>query len=622
MTRDAVPGAAPAADRRCRFSVWAPRAEHVAVCFDGDSPPPVPLTAVGEGCFEGVFEDIEPGTEYRYVLDDGPPLPDPASRWQPRGVHGPSAVPDSGFQWTDRHWHGLPWSRYILYELHVGTFSRAGTFAGAAARLDELVDLGVTAVELMPVAEFPGTRNWGYDGVFPYAVESTYGGPDELKALVDACHARGLAVVLDVVYNHLGPEGNVLHRFGPYFTDHYRTPWGDAINFDGPGSDQVRRYFIHNALYWIRDFHIDALRLDAVHAIYDSSAYSFLEQLADTVHAEGERLNRRVHLIAESDLNNPLLAQPAALGGHGLDAQWNDDFQHAVHAWLTGERVGYYQDFGDPAHVTKALAGGFVYSGEYSPYRRRRHGTPTRQPDPSHLVVFIQNHDQIGNRPRGERFAELVEFETLKLVAGLVLLSPSTPLLFMGEERGETRPFPYFVDHGDPELLRAVREGRSRELAGFGWPEEPLDPTDPATFERARLPAGPVESTADTRLRRLYRELIAQRQRMQGRAPFAPRHIAVWTVDAGPLVGLRHHHHGGETVVVYHLGDTPCRTGYPLAPGQWRKRLDTAGSAWHGPGSGAPDQFASKGMCHFAPGPRSFVVWEKRSGSSIADDID
>jgi len=614
MIRDAAIGAGLLENGGCRFHVWAPRAERVAVRVGDDAPRDAALEAGEAGYFTGELDGVAPGTRYRYVLDDGPALADPASRWQPEGVHGPSAVPDPVFPWTDEHWRGLPWSHYLLYEIHVGTFSETGDFAGAAGRLDELADLGVTAVELMPVAEFPGARNWGYDGAFPYAVESSYGGPGELKALVDACHARGLAVVLDVVYNHLGPEGSVLHRFGPYFTDHYRTPWGDAINFDGPDSDHVRRYFIDNALQWIRDYHIDALRLDAVHAIYDSAAYTFLEELADAVHAEGERLDRRVHLVAESDLNNPLLTEPAALGGCGLDAQWNDDFHHALHAWITGERAGYYGDFGAAGQIAAALADGFVYAGAYSQYRRRRHGTPSRRPEPPRLVVFAQNHDQVGNRPRGERLAALVDFETLKLVAGLVLLAPSTPLLFMGEERGETRPFPYFVDHGNPELLEAVREGRLRELAGFGWAAEPRDPTAPETFEGARLAAAAEVSGAQQRLRELYRELIAQRRAMQARAPFTRRSIAVWDLDACHLLGLRHHHDGGECVVVYNLGLDACRAEYPLAAGDWRKRLDSAAETWRGSGSNAPDRFLSQGTCPHPPDPRSFIVWERGKG--------
>lgn len=621
MIHDVTLGAGLFDDGRCGFRVWAPRARRVAVRLENEQRRSVSLTAGEDGYFAGVVDGGAPGMRYRYVLDGGNALADPASRWQPEGVHGPSAVPDPDFQWTDAHWHGLPWSRYVIYEVHVGAFSESGTFAGAAARLDELAELGVTAVELMPVAEFPGVRNWGYDGAFPYAVESSYGGPGALKGLVNACHERGLAVILDVVYNHLGPEGNVLHHFAPYFTDHYRTPWGDAINFDGPDSDHVRRYFVENALSWIRDYHVDALRLDAVHAIHDSSAYTFLEELADAVHAESERLNRRVHLIAESDLNNPLLTQPAALGGCGLDAQWNDEFHHAVHAWLTGERAGYYRDFGEAAQITKALAGGFVYTGEYSLYRRHRHGTPGRRPDPSQLVVFMQNHDQVGNRPRGERLAALVDFETLKLAAALVLLAPSTPLVFMGEERGETKPFPYFVDHGDAALLTAVHEGRARELAGFGWSAEPLDPTIPETFERARLAAAPETSGAQEKLRRLYRTLIAQRSRMRARAPLGPPRIEAWRVDDGPLTGLRHHHVGGQTVVVFHLGDAPGGGAFPLAPGPWRKRLDTAEGAWHGNGSEVPDTFVSQGACPHPPMPRSCVIWEQHTTGGSGDDI-
>jgi len=622
MTTIGEVGARALDDGRCRFDVWAPRARRVALTIEDGGGRSESLTARDDGYFSGVLTDIAPGTRYRYVIDDGPAVADPASRWQPDGVHGPSAVVDPSYHWTDGQWHGLPWSHYVIYEIHVGTFSEPGTFAGAVKRLDELAELGVTAVELMPVAEFPGSRNWGYDGVFLYAVESTYGGPAGLKDFVDACHARGLAVVLDVVYNHLGPEGNVLHHFGPYFTDHYRTPWGDAVNFDDAQSDQVRRYFVLNALQWIRDYHVDALRLDAVHAIHDRSAYTFLEELADVVHAEAERLNRRVHLVAESDLNNPLLARPAALGGYGLDAQWNDDFHHAIHSWLTGERTGYYQDFGEPEQISKALAGDFVYTGEYSSYRRRRHGTPTRQPDPSHLVVFAQNHDQVGNRPRGERLSTLVDFESLKLVAGLVLLSPSTPLLFMGEERGETRPFPYFVDHGDTDLLAAVREGRGRELAGFGWSATPMDPTNPDTFERARLLPDQAETQWQTRLKKLHRALIAQRRRIRAHSASIPPNTVVWSTGDGLVVGLRYFLEERDTVIVYNLSPEPCDTGLRMPSGWWRKCLDSAADEWNGPGSRVPDRFVAENGSTMAPGPRSFTVWERHINHESVDDIE
>jgi maltooligosyltrehalose trehalohydrolase len=363
----------------------------------------------------------------------------------------------------------------------VGTFTPEGTFEAIIPHLDELRELGITAVELMPVAQFPGTRNWGYDGVYPFAVQNSYGGPEGLKRLVNACHGRGIAVVLDVVYNHLGPEGNYLWDFGPYFTDRYKTPWGSAINFDGPHSDPVRRLFIENALYWVTEFRMDGLRIDAVHGILDFSAYPFLEELASAVHEKAERLNRRVYVIAESDLNDTRVIRSRELGGYGLDAQWNDDFHHALHTLLTEDQTGYYQDFGRLGDLVKAFREGFVCSGQYSSYRRRRHGNSSRDIPAGCFVVFAQNHDQVGNRMRGERLSQLVCRERMKLAAGVVFLSPFIPLLFMGEEYGETAPFPYFISHSDADLVEAVRRGRREEFAAFGWSQEPPDPQIPMT---------------------------------------------------------------------------------------------------------------------------------------------
>jgi maltooligosyltrehalose trehalohydrolase len=412
-----------------------------------------------------VVQGVKPGTRYFYRLDGNTERPDPASKFQPEGVHGPSQVIDPHFVWEELHWSGIPFSHYVLYELHVGTFTAQGTFDAIVPHLDELKDLGITSIEIMPVAQFPGDRNWGYDGVYPGAVQNSYGGPEGLKRLIDACHQRGLAVTLDVVYNHLGPEGNYLCDFGPYFTDRYHTPWGAAINFDGPDSDAVRRFFIENALSWVTEFRLDALRLDAVHGIFDFSALHFLQELAAAVHEQAERLNRRIYVIAESDLNDVRLVSSPELGGYGLDAQWNDDFHHALHTLLTGERTGYYEDFGRIQDLAKAFAEGFVYSGAYSPARRRRHGNTSKDLAADRFVVCAQNHDQVGNRLKGDRLSALVSFEGLKLAAAVVLLSPFIPLLFMGEEYGETAPFPYFVSHSDPDLIEVVRRGRRAEFA-------------------------------------------------------------------------------------------------------------------------------------------------------------
>ncbi|HEY0994982.1 MAG TPA: malto-oligosyltrehalose trehalohydrolase, partial [Gemmatimonadaceae bacterium] len=441
-----------------RFSVWAPFAERVAVRVRAAGHGPVRLHALerGErGDWSGEVAEAGAGDDYWFVLareGEAPrDLPDPRSRWQPEGVHGPSRIVAPGdWRWTDEGWRGVAMPELVIYELHVGTFTREGTFDAAIRELPALRELGVTAIELMPVAEFPGARNWGYDGVHLYATQSSYGGPDGLRRLVDAAHRTGLAVILDVVYNHLGPEGNYLDAFGPYFTGAYRTPWGRALNYDGPDSDEVRGWVLDNARQWIRDYHVDGLRLDAVHGIFDHGAVHLLEEIAAAVHAEGDAAGRRAVCIAESDLNDPRVVRATAEGGYALDAQWADDFHHAVHALLTGERSGYYADFGEAGQVAAALREPFVYAGQYSPHRRRRHGAPSTGIPRDRFVVAIQNHDQVGNRATGDRLAGLVEPARYRLAASLLLLSPYVPLIFMGEEYGETNPFQYFVHHSDP----------------------------------------------------------------------------------------------------------------------------------------------------------------------------
>jgi maltooligosyltrehalose trehalohydrolase len=505
-----------------RFRVWAPRARAVEVALAGQGIPMAPEgagpAAARPGGWTGWWRaDVESagaGTDYAFRVDGGPALPDPRSPWQPAGVHWASRVVDHGaFAWTDARWQPPPLAAGVVYELHVGTFTPAGTFAGVIERLDHLVALGVTHVELMPVAEFSGRRGWGYDGVALYAPHEAYGGPVGLKRLVDACHARGLAVLLDVVYNHLGPTGNYLARFGPYFTDRYATPWGDAVNLDGRDSDEVRRFFCDNACMWLRDYHLDGLRLDAVHALLDRSAIHFLEELASEVKALGAHLGRHLTLVAESDLNDPRLVRSPAVGGYGLDLQWNEDFHHALHALLTGERSGYYADFGTLADLTSALRHGFAYAGRFSPYRGRRHGRPATGLSGHQLVGCLQNHDQVGNRARGERIGHLVTPGRLRIGAALVLTSPFVPLLFQGEEWGASAPFQYFTDHDEPALAEAVRTGRRREFAAFGWdPEAIPDPQDPETFHRSRLDWSEVDREPHRSLLDWYRQLIRLRR--------------------------------------------------------------------------------------------------------------
>jgi maltooligosyltrehalose trehalohydrolase len=465
--------------------VWAPSAGSVELVLGNARAAAVR----GDGGWWTVPAEIAPGTEYAFSVDGGAPRPDPRSLSQPRGPRGASCVVDlAAFHWSDAGFRAPRLESGVVYEIHVGTFSPEGTFEGAIPRLDALSALGITHVELMPVAEGPGQRGWGYDGVGLYAPHHAYGGPAGLLRFVDACHARGLAVLLDVVYNHLGPSGNHLHEFGPYFTDRYRTPWGHAVNLDGRGSDEVRRFFVDNALQWLRDYHIDGLRLDAVHALFDQSAVHFLEELALAVRVLGRDVGRDLVLIAESDLNDPRVVRGTEQGGYGLDAQWSDDFHHALHAVLTGERSGYYGDFGALADVAQALRGGYVYDGRYSAHRGRRHGRPAEGLSGHRFLGYLQNHDQIGNRARGERSGALMSVGRLKIAAALVLTSPFVPLFFQGEEWGARTPFPYFTDHDEPVLAEAVREGRRREFAAFGWsPDEIPDPQAEATFAAARL---------------------------------------------------------------------------------------------------------------------------------------
>jgi maltooligosyltrehalose trehalohydrolase len=516
--------------------------------------PADPAHGRGPGRWAGEVPGLAPGDDYAFSVDGGPPRPDPRSAHQPHGVHGPSRVVDhDAFRWSagERTWGGLHLPSAVLYELHVGTFSRPGTFAGAVEHLDHLVDLGVDAVELMPVAEFPGRRGWGYDGVGLWAPHHALGGPDGLKALVDACHARGLGVILDVVYNHLGPAGNHLSMFGPYFTGNHRTNWGDAVNVDGPGSDEVRRFVVDNALMWFRDHHVDGLRLDAVHAIVDESARHVLEQLAGEVRALAGHLGRPLWLIAESDRNDPRYVRPAGLGGHGLDAAWADEWHHALHAVLTGERSGYYDEFGSFALLGKVLRQAWAFDGTYSPHRGRTHGrSPLGLPGDA-FVVAAQNHDQVGNRAAGERLGALVAPGRLRVAAALLLTAPFVPLLFQGEEWGASTPFLYFTDHGDAELGRAVSEGRRREFAHFGWdPSAVPDPQDPATFERSVLRWDEVAGAGHADLLAWYRSLIALRRSHPDltTAP-AGSPVVAYDEDAGWLAVRR-----GGIVVAVNLG--------------------------------------------------------------------
>jgi maltooligosyltrehalose trehalohydrolase len=493
------------------FRVWAPACRSVELVVEGRAPER--LREAGEGVRELTVPALLAGTRYQYRLDGERYRPDPVSRWQPQGVHGPSVVVDPArFAWTDGEFRGHAREDLVFCELHVGTYTTAGTFEAIISYLPRLVDLGITAVELMPVAEFPGSRNWGYDGVHLYAPQSTYGGPQGLRRLVDACHAQGLSVFLDVVYNHLGPEGNYLAEYGPYFTDRYKTPWGSAINYDGPGREGVRRHFVDNARYWVREFHVDGLRLDAVHSIFDTSPRHILTELAEAVREEGHALGRVVHIFVESHDNERRLVLPTAKAGLGLDGVWADDFHHAVHVRLTGERGGYYADFQAPTLLSRAITDGFAFQGEHSEYFGRERGTPGADLPADHFVICIQNHDQIGNRAQGDRLSAMLPLEAVKLAAALMFASPALPLLFMGEEYGETSPFQFFTSFLDPGLVEAVRRGRAAEFARFGWQGELPDPGAPATFLRSRLNHALATAPRHRELREYYRRWLAVRR--------------------------------------------------------------------------------------------------------------
>ena len=563
-------------DNKVNFRVWAPLAESVEVELVDAGGMKSPLQRDGE-YFQGVLPAAL-GNRYWFWLDGKVRRPDPASRSQPDGVHGPSQIIDPTFAWNDSKWQGIALSKSIFYELHVGTFTTDGTFDAIIPHLDYLCDLGITSLELMPVAQFPGERNWGYDGTCPFAPQNSYGGPEGLKRLVDACHSKGLAVVLDVVYNHLGPEGNYLHSFGPYFTDRYRTPWGDAVNFDGPDSDPVRHYFISNALYWITEFHIDALRLDAIHAIYDFSALHILQEVTEAVHRQGTALGRQVYVIAESDLNDVRVINPPASGGYGLDAQWNDDFHHALRTVLTGERTGYYADFGKLSDLVKSYMEGFVLSGGYSAFRKRRHGNSSAEIPPGQLVVFSQNHDQVGNRMRGERSSDYLSAQQLMLAAATVLLSPYVPLLFMGEEYADPAPFPYFVSHGDTELVEAVRRERLEELADPENQGTSPDPQSEATFLSAKLDHEKRHQGKHRTIFEFYRKLIRLRKECTPFASLSREDMQVVICEEQHVLAVIRRSDRGQLLCLFNFSDQDCVVRPPLASGIMSLILDSTGN--------------------------------------------
>ncbi|HEX4981453.1 MAG TPA: malto-oligosyltrehalose trehalohydrolase [Ilumatobacteraceae bacterium] len=493
------------------FRVWAPTPRRVELVVANGN---VEMCNAGGGWWSLRMDHAGPGTRYGFSLDGGTPRPDPRSASQPDGTDGLSELVDhTSFEWTDSAWRGVSHRGAVLYELHVGTFTPTGTFDAAIERIPHLVELGIDAIELLPVVEFSGTRGWGYDGVDLFAPHHVYGGPDGLKRLIDACHRHGIGVVLDVVYNHVGPAGNRLGEFGPYFSERHRTNWGDAVNVDGPGSDEVRRFVIDNALMWLRHYHVDGLRLDAVHAIVDESARHVLEEIAAEVDALAVHVRRPLFLIAECDLNDPRFVRSREAGGYGFDSAWADEWHHALHAALTNDRTGYYEDFGTLAALAKALRQAWVYDGIWSRHRQRHHGRSPAGLAGHQFVVCTQNHDQVGNRAAGERSSALMSEGRLRVAAALLLAGPFTPMLFHGEEWGATTPFQYFTDHRDPDLAAAVSRGRRDEFANMGWdPDDVPDPQALETFERSKLDWHETDDDAHAAMLAWYRELIALRR--------------------------------------------------------------------------------------------------------------
>ena len=561
-----------------------------------------------------VLNNVSADTCYKYVINNLSERPDPASFFQPKGVHGYSQVIDhSGFHWTDKKWKGIPLEKMIVYELHAGTFTTEGTFEAIISLLGRLLKLGINAIEIMPVAQFPGERNWGYDGAYPFAVQNSYGGPVGLKKLVNVCHSKGIAVILDVVYNHLGPEGNYLENFAPYFTDKYKTPWGKAINFDDFYSYGVRDFFIQNALYWFEYYHVDALRLDAIHSIFDISGKHILSELSEKVDELSKLKKRKFYLIAESDLNDVKIVRRRNQGGYGIDAQWCDDFHHALHALLTYESIGYYKDFGKIEHLVKAMKEGLVYSWQYSEFRRRYYGSSSKDVPAHQFVVFSQNHDQVGNRIFGERLPSLVDFEGLKLAAGMVIFSPYIPLLFMGEEYAEDAPFLYFVSHSDPQLIEAVREGRKKEFRSFKWNKwhkEPLDPQNVDTFLASKLKWEKLSEVKHRTIFNFYQLLIELRKGIPALSNLDKNNLEISTVKKKKVIIFYRWYAKSKVFLIANFNRDNTNFSVSIPDGSWKKIIDSSEEKWLGPGSLLTDTI--KGRNQVTLKPLSFAMYKMR----------
>lgn len=592
-------GAKYLGNNKTKFVIWAPFKNKVKLVFrEGRTEQ---LLKVDHGYWEQELNDVPPGTFYKISLEGEDVYPDPASRSQPFGVHDWSMVKDpNSFKWNDTSWKGIPLEEMIIYELHVGTFTSQGTFEGVISKLDHLLELGINTIEVLPVTQFPGSRNWGYDGAYPYAVQESYGGPEGLKKMIDTCHQRGIAVLLDAVYNHLGPEGNYLSQFGPYFTEKYKTPWGSAINFDDKYSDEVRNFFIQSALMWQEEFHLDGLRLDAIHEIIDRGARHFLKELSLNVDEVEKQTGRKFILIAESDLNDTKIINPYEKGGFGLEGQWVDDFHHSIHSILTGEIEGYYKDYGAIAHLAKSFKQAFVYDGIYSKFRKRTVGNSPSGLDPSKFVISIQNHDQVGNRLLGDRLTRMVSTEQLKLAAGVMLVSPYIPMLFMGEEFAEDRPFQYFVSHGDQDLVKAVREGRKREFEYFydKGEGEFLDPQDEETFKASWINWDFQEDQNKITIFNFYKKLISLK-RSGAFIAFRSKEKQIEFSEKEKYIKIMAKE-GQNLFTVFNFKGEMLETEIPGGNFDWKLVISSAGKEWGGPAN-FPLTFNSKDVLKIPP---------------------
>ena len=618
-------------DRNCRFTVWAPKAEKVSLNLISPQKRTIPMERDKEGYWTVTLprEEIEADTLYGYGIDESNILADPASQFQPKGVHGPSQVVNQDFTWSDEAWTGQALEKMIMYELHIGTFTPEGTLEAIIPRLADLKSLGINAIELMPIAQFPGDnnivpelqyRNWGYDGVYLFAVQNSYGGPRGLKEFVNACHLQGISVILDVVYNHFGPEGCYVNQFAPYFSTKYNAEWGDAMNFDDSYSYGVRNFYIQNALFWLEEYHIDALRLDAVQTIYDSSAKHILKEIAENVSTAFAGSYKR-YLVAESDLNDVKIIRPSELGGYDLDGQWDDDFHHALYTLSTGEQQGYYEDFGKAEDLAKAYRDTFVYDGKYAPHRKRYHGGPVMDRSPNQFVVSIQNHDQVANSLPGDRLSKRTSFENLKLAAGATILSPYIPLLFMGEEYGEEVLFTYFVSHSDPNLIESVRQGRKKTFIDLHILEEAPDPEAVETFQMCKLQWDKRLEGKHQVIWNFYKTLIQIRQELPtindevsassiNQVHPARKQIQAYSDESKKLVWWLRWDDAQKVICLMNFSEEK-NTVDPniLTSGTWRKVINSADEKWLGQNSLIPEILTTESEIVLSP--QSFALYKQ-----------